>query len=76
MFRNDDIEKINLNINKIKNEAAEIYKNTYEPTINEISEVFIVIKNYIIKRKRIIYGGYAQNLLIKKKIQKEFFIKK
>ena len=75
MFRNDDIEKINLNINKIKNEAAEIYKNTYEPTINEISEVFIVIKNYIIKRKRIIYGGYAQNLLIKKKNPEGVFYK-
>ena len=75
MFRNDDIEKINLNINKIKNEAAEIYMNTYEPTVKEISEVYAVIKNYVSKRQRIIYGGYAQNLLIKAKNPDDGFYK-
>jgi len=65
MFRLDDMEKINYNMKSIIDKAAEEYKSTYEPTLNEISDIYKIIKEYIIKKKRVIYGGYAQNLLLK-----------
>ena len=65
MFRYDDIEKIKSNINSIKDRAAEEYRTLYEPTLKEISDIYKVIKDYIIKKKRVVYGGYAQNLLLK-----------
>jgi hypothetical protein len=67
MFRSEDIEKIKLNINFLKDKAVEEYKTLYEPTLTEISEVYNIIKKYIIKKKRVVYGGFAQNLLLKVK---------
>jgi hypothetical protein len=67
MFREKDIEDINLHIDKIKNDSAMLKLKNYEPKLDEISKVYKVIQNYIKKNKRIIYGGFAQHLLIKKK---------
>ena len=71
MFRDIDIDDINTNIDKIKNSAAMIYKEQYEPTINESKSVYKVIQDYIKKNKRIIYGGFAQHLLIKHKNEED-----
>lgn len=73
MYREEDIEKIEENYDKIRNEASFEYKSYYEPTLEEISNVYKVIKNYIIKKKYIVYGGFAQNLLIKIKNPKDVF---
>jgi hypothetical protein len=73
MYRIEDIEKIDKNINKIKNAAAKEYKNHYEPTLTEMSQVYNAIKKYIIKNKKIVYGGFAQNLLITKKNPLDYF---
>ena len=67
MFRDSDIEAINLNIDKIKNDASMEYKKNYEPTMDESVKVYKIIQEYIIENKRIIYGGFAQHLLIKNK---------
>jgi hypothetical protein len=67
MFRYNDMEKIKSNINYIKDKAQEEYKTIHEPTLKEISDVYKIIIDFIIKKKRIIYGGYAQNLLLKVK---------
>ena len=67
MFRDNDIDDINIHIDKIKNDAAMKYKMNYEPTLQENMKVYKVIQNYIKKNERIIYGGFAQHLLIKKK---------
>ena len=67
MFRDNDIDDINIHIEKIKNDAAMKYKSNYEPTLDENTKVYKVIQNYIKKNSRIIYGGFAQHLLIKKK---------
>ena len=75
MYRIEDIEKINKNIDKIKDEAAKEYKTLYEPTLNEISKVYNSIKNYIRKKGRVAYGGFAQNLLIMKKNSDDSFYK-
>ena len=73
MYRIEDIEKIDKSINKIKNAAAEEYKNHYEPTLTEMSKVYNAIKKYIIKNKKVVYGGFAQNLLITKKNPLDYF---
>ena len=65
MFRSDDMEKINDNIKFIMDKAAEKYKTINEPTFIEASNIYKIIKEYIIKNNKIVYGGYAQNLLLK-----------
>jgi len=75
MYRIEDIEKININIDKIKDEAAQEYKTLYEPTLNEISKVYKSIKNYIKRKGRVAYGGFAQNLLIINKNPDDSFYK-
>ena len=67
MYRTEDIEMINQNLSKIKDDAAKEYKTFYEPTLSEMSKVYNAIKNYIQKNNKVVYGGYAQNLLIIKK---------
>ena len=68
MYRQEDIYKIEKNLSRLENEAEKIYKDTYyEPTIEEQKKVYEIIKEFIKEKKRIIYGGYAQNSLIEKK---------
>ena len=75
MYRIEDMEKIDINLEKIKTNASIEYITHNEPTIDENIKVYAVIKNFIIKKKRVVYGGYAQNLLIKKKNPNEMFYK-
>jgi hypothetical protein len=75
MYRIEDIEKIDANLNKIKDGAALEYKTFNEPTLNEMTNVVKVIKQYIVKNKKIVYGGFAQNLLLINKNKEESFYK-
>ena len=47
MYRYNDIEKIDQNIDKIIDDAAKEYKTLYEPTLKEMGEVYNFIINYI-----------------------------
>jgi len=64
MYRDNDIDKLKLNIDNIVNESLLIYKTNYEPTLDESKQIYDIILNYIKINKKIIYGGYAQNNLI------------
>ncbi len=64
MYRPSDIEIVTKNLEKLEEEAKNIYLNKYEPTLREVSEVRNVILDFVKDKKRIIYGGYAQNSLI------------
>jgi hypothetical protein len=75
MYRSEDLEKIKLNINDIKDNASIIYKKNYEPTLTENKLVYTHILDFIKTKKRIIYGGWAQNFLIKNKNSDEAFYK-
>ena len=75
MYRQDDINVIEKNIDTIKNEARRKTLELMEPTLKEFTEVFAVILDFIKRKKRIIYGGYAQNSLIKKKNKFDVFYK-
>jgi hypothetical protein len=75
MYREDDIEKIKLNIDNISTKAMTIYKTNYEPTLAESQEVYKELLNFIKEKKKIIYGGYAQNNLILQKNKNDGFYK-
>jgi len=75
MYRLDDIDMINKNLSKIQDEAAKEYKTNNEPTLVETTSIYNFIKEYIKKNKKLVYGGFAQNLLIQDKNPDEAFYK-
>jgi hypothetical protein len=75
MYRENDIISINNNIKDIIDKSSLLYKMNNEPNLDEIKKIFDVILNFIIKKKKIVYGGYAQNLLIKDKNPQDVFYK-
>jgi len=75
MYRDEDIDKIQENINKIIDNSHNEYKKTYEPTLSEVTKVYNAIKDYIIRTKKIAYGGFAQNTLLMNKNKSDSFYK-
>ncbi len=75
MYRHIDEEAILKNLSNLEDNAKQIYLNNYEPTIHEIKNVYADIMNFIKEKKRIIYGGFAQNSLIKHKNKDDAFYK-
>ena len=75
MYREIDEKIINKNLGKLEDKAKEIYLNNYEPKLTELNEVYKIIKDYIKEKDLIIYGGYAQNALIKIHEKKKVFYK-
>jgi hypothetical protein len=75
MYRKEDIDNIKKNIGQIQDNAMLTYKTNYEPTLTESKSVYNYILEFIKSRKRIIYGGWAQNELIKHKNKDEGFYK-
>jgi hypothetical protein len=75
MYKQDDVDLIRKNIDMIKDDAMKKKLEIMEPTIIEFKEVYKVILEFIKKKKKIIYGGYAQNHLIKIKNKSDVFYK-
>lgn len=67
IYREEDIDIINKNLSNLENRARAIYLKNYEPTLDEINSVYEIIKQYIRDNNLIVYGGYAQNALIRAK---------
>ncbi len=67
IIRDKDIISINKNIDAIIKEANIYSKNIIEPTITEFKQVKKIILDYIIEKKRIIYGGFALDVYVKNK---------
>jgi hypothetical protein len=65
LYNTKDIEHIKEEMPIVKDEIQKIKLDTYDPTLKEINHVNLLIHEFIKKKKRIVYGGYAQNLLIK-----------
>ena len=75
MYRQSDLDDIKKNINHIEDEAMKKKLEILEHTIKEFNEVYSVIVDYIKMKRKIIYGGYAQNHLIEMKNPKDVFYK-
>ena len=65
LYRAKDIDAIRDAIPKIKDEIQKIKLEKFEPTLKEINHVNNLVHKFIKNKKRIVYGGFAQNLLIK-----------
>lgn len=76
MYRKKDLNVIIDNLSKIKAKAKLEHHSKSEPTIEEMNSIYDIIKEYVKKKNRIIYGGYAQNALIKKKNKNNSFYEK
>lgn len=75
LYRPIDIQAITDALDQIVEEATEIKKRTLEPTLDECKLVKEVINDYIMKKKRIIYGGTAYNTLIIQKSKSDAIYK-
>lgn len=73
MYRVEDVDKIKINMIDIQEKAMTKYREYNEPTLKEYKKVHSVILDFIKKKKRIIYGGFAINYLIKIKNPEEIF---
>lgn len=73
MYRQTDLEDIKKNIDFIKDEAMKKTQEILEPTKQEYKDVYVAVLEYIKKSRKIVYGGYAQNHLIKMKNPEDAF---
>ena len=71
LYSNEESKLIEANIEDIKIAARRKELNTLEPTQKEFDNVMKVILDYIVKNRRIIYGGFAYNQLLIKKDPKD-----
>lgn len=65
LYTSKDIDAIKDKLPIIKDEIQKIKLNTFDPTMKEINMVNELVYKFIKNKKRIVYGGFAQNLLIK-----------
>lgn len=72
-MRDKDIDIVNDNVKDIMDKAHRKEITLVEPKIDEFMKVKTIVLDYIKKHKRIIYGGYAWNELIKAKSPKDSF---
>ena len=68
------LELVKTKDDKFKEEYPNLIKKinystlkVFDPKIDEIEQVQKIIKDFIIEKKRKVYGGYALNLLLKQK---------
>ena len=71
LYTTSQSEYIKKNLDKLAKAAAKQKLLLLEPTIDEYKKVMNIIKDYIRKKKRIIYGGYAINALLINKNKNE-----
>jgi hypothetical protein len=65
-MRDKDIDTVNDNVDNIIEKARNREIQIIEPTLSEFKKVRSIILDFIKKERRIIYGGFAWNYLIKK----------
>lgn len=73
-YSQDEMELVNQNLSSIQSKAEKIFNDSYlEPNNDEYHMVRNLIKDFIKSKNRLVYGGYAQNELIKAKTPSEDF---
>ncbi|ARF09262.1 hypothetical protein Catovirus_2_211 [Catovirus CTV1] len=75
LYKEKDIDLLKDNIDKILDEVEDKKMIFLEPYASEIKEVSSTILQFVKDRKRKIYGGFAINMLIKKKDAREAIYK-
>ena len=72
IIRQTDIEVIKDNMENILYDSKKYIKNNFDIKLQEYTTVFNIILNYIKDNKKIIYGGFAIDTLIKYKNKNDF----
>ncbi len=72
-MRDEDINIIKENMDKLVEDAKKKEIQLIEPTLDEFKQIRSIILDYIRREKRIIYGGYAWNSLVSKVNKKNAF---
>ena len=67
LYSKKDIEILREKIDDLTEQAEKIKNEVFEPDTDEFSKVMEIIRKYIIKKKRIVYGGTAYNEILKNK---------
>ena len=76
MYSDKNLKKVKENIKDIEEKAEIVFrKNHFEPSLKEVQEVNEIIIKFLKNKKKIIYGGYAQNQLILNKNKDDGFYK-
>jgi hypothetical protein len=76
MYQEKDYNYIIKNLSDLEEKAQMVFNDNYAvPSVEEMTQVYGIIKNYIRDNNLIVYGGYAQNSLIKVKNEKDAFYK-
>ena len=74
MYNKKQLDDINLNLDKVIKESNSRYIKNYKiPSLDEYNNIKKDILEYIKENKLVIYGGYAQNMLISQKNIKDQF---
>ena len=72
LYDEENIDIITKNLDNISIKARKYaLENKIVPTLKTYNKVIRIIKNYIEKNKRVVYGGYAYNELIINKNEKD-----
>ena len=72
IIRQSDIEVIKNNIENILYDSKKYIKNNFDIKLQEYNNIFNIILNYIKDNKKIIYGGFAIDILIKYKNKDDY----
>lgn len=67
LYREEDIQAITDNLDRIIDETISIRNEHQEPTITEYRRAMIIVNDFIRRKKRIVYGGNAFDTLSKHK---------
>lgn len=73
MLRPTDITSIKTSLDELQKKSEDIKLRKYEPTLNTLEQIYQDIYQFARDNKLIIYGGWAQNHLIKIKNPKDAF---
>lgn len=75
IFREEDITLLDNEIESIKDKIESITLQKFNPTLKEMKAVMKIVLDFVKRKKRKIYGGFAMNELIKHKNPKDAFYK-
>ena len=65
IFREEDITLLDNEIESIKDKIESITLEKFDPTLKEMKAVMKIVLDFVKRKKRKIYGGFAMNELIK-----------
>lgn len=67
LYTNNELELLNEHVEDIMKQADDISSRVTVPTLDQLWEIIFTVRDFVIEKKRKIYGGFALNKLIELK---------